>query len=88
MIRLTREQTQAAEQHPGGIRCEGEGSAKTFILVEEDVMEQMKRALYRQDVLGSLAAGIADLKAGRTMSLEEADDRVRAELGFPPRSTP
>ena len=83
MIRLTREQTEAAEQHPDGVRCEGEGSPKTFILVEEHVM---KRALYRQDVLESVATGIAEMEAGLTMSIDEAEQRGRTELGFPPRA--
>ena len=84
MIRLTREQTQAAEQHPDGVRCEGDGSPKTFILVEEDVMERMKRALYRQDVDDSLTRSIAQMEAGETMSLEESAAWTRDRIARSP----
>jgi hypothetical protein len=35
--------------------------------------------------LSALRKGVADAKAGRTISLDEADRRIRADFGFPPR---
>lgn len=87
MIRLTREQTEAVERHPQGVRCEGDGTARTFVLIDEDVMDRLKRALYQKDVHDSIAAGIADMEAGRTMSLDEVDAGIRDELGIPPRES-
>jgi hypothetical protein len=86
MIRLTREQIEEAARHPDGVACRGEGSDKTFIMMDADVVRRIRSLLYKKDVHASLAAGIADLEAGRMMTAQEADDRVRAECGFPPRS--
>lgn len=35
--------------------------------------------------LAAIREGIADMKAGRTISLDEADRRIRTEFGFSPR---
>lgn len=86
MIRLTREQTEEAVRHPGGVECQGDGTEKTFIIMDADVLHRMRSALYKKDVHASIAAGIADMEAGRMMTAQEADDRVRAECGFPTRS--
>ena len=86
MIRLTREQTEEAVRHPDGVECQGDGTEKTFILMDADVVRQMRHALYQKDVNASIAAGIADMEAGRMMTAEEADDYVRSECGLPARS--
>lgn len=85
MIKLTREQTEEAVRNPDGVECEGDGTEKTFIIVDADVLRRMREALYRNDVNESIAAGIADMEEGRMMTAEEADDRVRTHCGFPPR---
>lgn len=86
MIKLTPEQTKQAESHPDGVECRGEGTDQTFVIVDAKILEKMKKALYQQDVNESIANGIADMEAGRMMTVEEADDRVRAAMGFPPRT--
>ena len=80
MIKLTREQTEQVVLHPDGVECLGEGTDKTFVIVEAQLLRRMREILYRRDVLESVAAGIDDMEAGRVMTAEEADDRVRAEL--------
>ena len=42
MIKLTPEQTKQAENHPDGIECQGEGSDKTFVIVDAKILEKMK----------------------------------------------
>lgn len=85
MMKLTREQTEEAVRNPEGVECEGDGTEEVFVIVGADVLRRMKEALYRKDIHESIAAGIADMEAGRMMTAEEADDRVRSECGFLPR---
>lgn len=87
MIKLTREQTEQVIRNPDGVVCQGDGTEKTFIIVDAEILNRLKSSLYRQDVHESIAAGIADMEQGRVMTAEAADDRVRSELGFPSRST-
>ena len=84
-MKLTREQTEEAVRNPEGVECEGDGTEEVFVIVGADVLRRMKEALYRKDIHESIAAGIADMEAGRMMTAEEADDRVRSECGFLPR---
>ena len=85
MIKLTREQTEAVVSKPDGVECQGDGTEKTFVILDAEVLQRMRHTLYRRDVHESIAQGIADMESGRMMSAEEADDRVRSRLGFPPR---
>ena len=85
MIKLTREQTEAVIGNPDGVECQGDGTEKTFVIVDADVLRRMRETLYRKDVHESITAGIADMEAGRMMPAEEADDHIRSHLGFPPR---
>ena len=84
-MKLTREQTEEAVRNPDGVECQGDGTEKTFVIVDADVLRRMRKTLYRRDVHDSIAAGAADMEAGRMVPAEEADDRVRSRLGFPPR---
>lgn len=86
MIQLTRKQTEEAIRHPDGVECHGDGTDKTFILMDADIVRQMRHALYQKDVHASIEAGLSDMKAGRMMTVQEADDFVRTECGLPARS--
>ena len=86
MIKLTPEQTEEVFRHPDGVECQAEGTEKTFVIVDADILRRMRSALYKKDVHTSIAAGIADMEAGRMMTAQEADDRIRAECGFPTRT--
>jgi len=83
MIRLTREQIEEAVRHPDGVECEGEGTEKTFILIDAEVVRRMRQNLYDKDVHTSLSDGINDMQAGRILSATEADELVRAKSGLP-----
>lgn len=86
MIKLTREQTEEVALHPDGVECQGEGTEKVFILMDADVLRRMRKTLYQKDVHTSIAAGITDMEAGRMLTAQEADDRVRTECGLPTRN--
>ena len=79
MIRLTREQTEQAVQHPDGVPCQGDGVDKMFVIVDADVMEQMREAISRSD-LAAIQAGINDMEAGKSQPAEEAQRHGRDEL--------
>lgn len=85
MIKLTPEQSEELVRHPDGVECQAAGTAKTYVIVDADVLQKMRTALYRKDAHASIADGIADLEAGRMMTAQEADDRIRSECGFPNR---
>ncbi|MEO2032225.1 MAG: hypothetical protein ABGZ35_09075 [Planctomycetaceae bacterium] len=87
MIKLTPEQTEQAVQYPNGVECQADGTDRTFILMDADVLERMRRALYRKDTNESLERAIDDMEAGRMMSVDEAEDRLCDEMGFSPRPT-
>lgn len=86
MIKLTPEQSEELVRHPDGVECQAEGTSKTYMIVDADVLQKMRAALYRKDVHASITDGIADLEAGRMMTAQDADDRIRAECGFPSRT--
>jgi len=79
MIKLTRELTEQALQHPDGFRCQGDGVDKTFVIIDAEVMRQMQEAIARND-LAAIQAGIDDMEAGRMQSAEEAHHHGREEL--------
>lgn len=79
MIKLTREQTEQAVQHPEGVPCQGDGVDQAFVIVGADVMRQMQEALTRSD-FAAIQAGIHDMEAGRMQPAEEAHRQGREEL--------
>lgn len=83
MIKLTREQTEAVVQHPDGVECQGDGTNKTYILMDVEVAQRMRKSVYHTDVCEAVAEGMADVRAGRVMSVNDAQERVRSECGFP-----
>lgn len=55
-------------------------------LVREKYMVERERAAKLEAIDEALARGIADVEAGRTMPLDEAFKKLRAELKLPGRS--
>ena len=45
MIRLTRERTEEAIRHLDGVECQGDGTEKTFVIMDADVLRRMRQAL-------------------------------------------
>ena len=86
MIKLTPEQTEQAVQHPAGIECQGDGTEKTFVIVDADVMQRMRRDLCKREVHEAITEGIADMEAGNMMSLDESQAQVRTGCDLPSRN--
>ena len=87
MIRLTPEQSKQVLEHPNGVECHAEGSEQTFVIMDADVVQRMRRAFYRNDTHESLTRAIDDMEAGRMMSVDDSENRLREEMGFPPRAS-
>lgn len=83
MIQLTPEQTAAALQNPNGVECTADGTGKVFLLVDNDVVRQMKAAIERQETIAAVHAGNAEIEAGLGMTVEEADRQLSEEFGLP-----
>lgn len=79
MIKLSRELTEQALQHPDGVQCQGDGVDKTFVIIDAEVMLQMQEAISRNDH-AAIQAGINDMEAGRMRPAEEAHRHGREEL--------
>jgi len=75
--KLTAEQRAALRASPGPILVEDEETHATYYLVESKVVE----ALQRERDLAAVREGLADVRAGRTISLDQLDARVRAKYG-------
>ena len=79
MIKLTREQVEAASRNPEGVECEGEGTDKVFVIVDAEVMRRMKDSIGSADH-AAIQAGIEDMEADRLQSAEQAHRQGREEL--------
>lgn len=79
MIKLTREQTEQAVQHPEGVPCQGDGVDTMFVIVDANVLRLMQEVLSRSD-LAAIQAGIIDMEAGRMQPAEDAHRQGREEL--------
>jgi predicted transcriptional regulator len=84
--KITEEQRQALIAGHGEAQVEDDQTHNVYVIVEKDAHEQTLQALREQDI-AAIQAGIEDMEAGRTVSLEEAAAEIRKELGFPPRTT-
>ncbi|WP_417731746.1 hypothetical protein [Rosistilla oblonga] len=79
MIKLSRELTEQALLHPNGVQCQGDGVDKTFVIIDAEVMLQMREAISRNDH-AEIQAGINDMEAGRMQPAEEAHRHGREDL--------
>jgi hypothetical protein len=51
----------------------------------EDCLRLWREQQEMEETIADVLRGVADIEAGRYMTLEEADRRTREELGWPPR---
>ena len=58
-------------------------SHRAYFIVDADTLHDLDR----KSAQDAIAAGLADMEAGRGMPAEEADAHLRRKLGFPPRQT-
>ncbi len=85
--KLTSEQRQAIEQHPGQpVLVEDDKTKRVYVIVDQQTHERAMRALQRQEEdVAAIQTGLDAAAAGQVSSLEEADRRIREKVGFPPR---
>jgi len=82
---LSDEQRRALDQEPEGIEVEDAQTRKVYFLTDAQVHRRAMRALERQEDHDAIQAGIDDMEAGRVVSFEEVDKRIRDRLGLPQR---
>jgi predicted transcriptional regulator len=76
--KLTPEQRDALHRSNGAVLVEDEGSDRIYFLVDEPTYQ----AIQHRDDLAAIHEGIADMEAGRIVTLEELDARIRARLAL------
>ena len=77
--KLTAEQCEALDRADGPVPVEDDRTHRLYFLVDAETLQ----AIERQSDAAAIRAGIADMEAGRVLSLDELDARIRARLGFP-----
>ncbi|HEY5315086.1 MAG TPA: hypothetical protein VIK18_21320, partial [Pirellulales bacterium] len=76
----TAEQRAALDQSGGPVAVKDEQTNRLYFLVDEATF----RSLRQQEDLVAIRGGIADMEAGRLVTLEELDARIRARLAARP----
>jgi predicted transcriptional regulator len=80
-LKLTDEQRQAIDRSDGPVPVEDEHTRRVYFLVDPTTLQ----TLQRDEDIAAIRDGIADMEAGRVISLDELDERMRARLGLPPK---
>jgi predicted transcriptional regulator len=76
--KLTAEQRAALKECDGPVLVEDEQTNRVYYLVDEPTFTSLKQ----QEDLAAIREGIADMEAGRIVTLEELDTRIRCRLGL------
>ncbi|MEZ6128998.1 MAG: hypothetical protein R3C59_09965 [Planctomycetaceae bacterium] len=80
MVKLTEEQRAALQQRPEGITCEDAVTQRVYFLVDADLHQRAMQALQQVEDIAAIQQGIADMEAGRMMSIEESRARTEQAL--------
>ena len=78
MPKLTAEQRAALSGHLGPLPIEDEQTQRVFFLLDQVTLDNLQREAGR----AAIRDGIADMEAGRLLTLEQLDARIRAKLGL------
>lgn len=76
--KLTPEQCEALDRSEGPLPVEDERTHRVYYVVDESILA----GLQQQEDLAAIREGIADMEAGRVVTLEELDARIRTRLGL------
>lgn len=79
IAKLTAEQRAALNGHVGPLPIEDELTRQMFFLLDQATLNKLQQEADR----AAIHEGIADMQAGRVMTLEQLDARIRAKLGLP-----
>ena len=74
MIELTPEQSAQLLASPGGLRCRVVGTETQYVLVEAGQPRTAEPA--DRGAVDDIKAGLRDLEAGRTYTVDEAEARI------------
>ena len=86
MVSLSEEQRHALESGNGSpVTVHDDRSNAVYVIVDAQTHERAMEALRQQRDLEAIAEGVRDMEAGRVISLDEMDRRMREEFGFPKR---
>jgi hypothetical protein len=77
--KLTPEQCEALDRSDGPLPVEDERTHRVYYVVDEPTLANLQQ----QEDLAAIREGIADMEAGRVVTLEELDARIRMRLGVP-----
>ena len=80
--KLTAEQREALDHSDGPVPVEDEKTKRIYFLVDPTTLETLRA----QEDLAAIREGIADAEAGRVITLEELDRRIRSRLGLQPKA--
>lgn len=86
MINLPKEITDILHTQDGSVRVVDPETNKTYLVVDEAAHKLVMQALQEQELLKSLENAVVEADNGGGLPLEDADKKLRQELGFPPRS--
>ncbi len=76
--KLTDEQRAALRGRVGPLPIEDEQTQQMFVLLDHATFEKLQRDADHV----AIREGIADMEAGRVLTLEQLDARIRAKLGL------
>lgn len=77
--KLTREQSEALQHSNGPLAVEDERTHRVYYVVDEPTFVSLQQ---QEDAI-AIREGISDMEAGRIVTLEELDARIRNRLGLP-----
>jgi predicted transcriptional regulator len=74
--KLTSEQREALDRGNGPVLVEDDQTHRQYYLVDASTLQ----SLQQQEDLAAIRDGITDMEAGRVVTLDELDARIRARL--------
>ena len=80
-IKITPEQREALGRSLGPVLVEDDETQRLYYLVDEPTFELLER----QKDIAAIREGIADMEAGRLVTLDELDARIRARFSMASR---
>ena len=81
--KLSKELTDALHAHNGELRVVDPSDQRVYIIIDDETHRRAMEALREREDWESIQRGAAQADAGQGMTVDEADQKLRATLGFP-----
>ena len=78
--KFTKEMTDALHANSGDVRVVDPSTQQVYILVDDETHQRAMEALRQQQDIEAIQAGLADMEAGRSMTIEESKRRTEEAL--------